>query len=110
MVPVALGDPQHASNCVFFISQSIIMLKKQALLISVLTKVSKNFDFSVREKEIYESWEKGGFFNADPTSLKPSYSLLMPPPNLTGDLHLGHAMQHSILDAIATTAPRIVAL
>ena len=53
------------------------------------------------EKEIYNFWEKQKFFSADPKSKKKSYSLLIPPPNLTGELHLGHAMQHSILDAIA---------
>lgn len=64
--------------------------------------MGKNADnFSAREKEIYESWEKAGYFSADPSSSKPSYGLLMPPPNLTGKPHLGYAMQHSILDAIA---------
>lgn len=53
------------------------------------------------EKKWYKFWEEQGFFNADPTSSKPAYSLLIPPPNLTGELHLGHAMQHSILDAVA---------
>lgn len=53
------------------------------------------------EKEIYDFWEKSGLFNADPTSTKKPFSLLIPPPNLTGELHLGHAMQHSILDAVA---------
>jgi len=53
------------------------------------------------EQEIYHSWEKAGLFRADPASSKKPYSLLMPPPNLTGELHLGHAMQHSILDALA---------
>jgi len=55
----------------------------------------------INEKEIYDFWENNGYFNADLKSQKPSYSLLMPPPNLTGELHLGHAMQHSILDAVA---------
>lgn len=53
------------------------------------------------EKNIYNFWEKEKLFRADPISDKKSYSLLIPPPNLTGELHLGHAMQHSILDAIA---------
>ena len=53
------------------------------------------------EKEIYEFWEKKNLFSADPKSKKKPFSLLIPPPNLTGELHLGHAMQHSILDAIA---------
>ena len=40
-------------------------------------------------------------FRANPKSKKPRHSLLIPPPNLTGGLHLGHAMQHAILDAVA---------
>lgn len=53
------------------------------------------------EEKMYKFWESSGFFKADPSSSKPAYSLLMPPPNLTGSLHLGHAMQHVILDALA---------
>ncbi|MDO8498526.1 MAG: valine--tRNA ligase [bacterium] len=53
------------------------------------------------EKEWYEFWEKSGFFKADPSLSKKPYSLLMPPPNVNGELHLGHAMQQSILDALA---------
>lgn len=53
------------------------------------------------EEQMYQFWSEKGFFKADPTSSKKPYSILMPPPNLTGELHLGHAMQHSILDAIA---------
>ncbi|MFH1832811.1 MAG: valine--tRNA ligase [Candidatus Levyibacteriota bacterium] len=53
------------------------------------------------EEQMYDFWQKNGFFKADPKSSKKPYSILMPPPNLTGELHLGHAMQHSILDAIA---------
>jgi len=60
-----------------------------------------NTDQLQKEKEIYKSWEKEGLFRADPNSNKPAYSLLMPPPNLTGELHLGHAMQHAIMDALA---------
>lgn len=54
-----------------------------------------------REEALYRFWKEKGYFKADPASLKKPYSLLMPPPNLTGELHLGHAMQHAIMDAIA---------
>jgi len=54
-----------------------------------------------QEKYWYSLWEENGYFKANPSAKKKHYSLLMPPPNLTGELHLGHAMQHSILDAIA---------
>src|SRR3989338_2786792 len=60
-------------------------------------------DQQTKEQEIYKFWEKEGLFSADPDSNKRPYSLLMPPPNLTGDLHLGHAMQHAILDAVTRT-------
>ncbi len=63
------------------------------------TKYNKMQDKS--EKEIYDFWEKEKLFSADPTSPKKPYSLLIPPPNLTGELHLGHAMQHAILDTVA---------
>src|SRR3989344_2457448 len=53
------------------------------------------------EEKWYQFWEKEGLFKADPNSKKPSYCLLMPPPNVTGALHLGHAMEHSIMDALA---------
>jgi len=53
------------------------------------------------EQKWYKFWEDSGFFKADPTSSKKPYGLLMPPPNITGSLHLGHATQHSIMDAIA---------
>ncbi len=53
------------------------------------------------EKKWYDFWEKNDYFKADPNSSKKPYSLLMPPPNLTGSPHLGHTMQHAILDAIA---------
>ena len=49
----------------------------------------------------YQFWEGSGFFKADPNSPKKPYSLLMPPPNVNGELHLGHAMQQSILDTLA---------
>jgi valyl-tRNA synthetase len=58
-------------------------------------------DDTKTELDWYKFWEEQGFFRANPDSQKPPYSLLMPPPNLTGEPHLGHAMQHAILDALA---------
>lgn len=53
------------------------------------------------EKKWYTFWQEQGFFRADPNSDKTPFSLLMPPPNLTGEAHMGHALQHAILDAVA---------
>ena len=53
------------------------------------------------EQKWYDFWEKHGYFKANPDSDRPAFSILMPPPNLTGDLHLGHVMQHAIMDTVA---------
>src|SRR3989338_2618768 len=53
------------------------------------------------EKKIYTFWEKAGLFKSGVDYSKKVFSLLIPPPNLTGELHIGHAMQHSILDTVA---------
>ena len=63
--------------------------------------MDKNNSYKGIEEKIYKEWEEKGYFKADPNSQKKPFSILMPPPNLTGELHLGHAMQHSILDAVA---------
>ncbi len=54
------------------------------------------------EDTIYKEWEKSGFFNPDnlPGKRKKQFSILMPPPNVTGILHLGHAMEQAIMDTM----------
>jgi len=52
------------------------------------------------EKKWYEFWEKHGFFGADATSSKPSYCIVMPPPNVTGVLHMGHALVNTLQDIL----------
>ena len=62
-----------------------------------LPKVYNPADF---EDAIYEKWEKSGFFNPDNLKGAP-YSIMMPPPNVTGVLHLGHALENSLMDIMA---------
>lgn len=52
------------------------------------------------EKKWYDFWEEGGFFQADPLSSKPAYSIVMPPPNITGVLHMGHALNNTLQDIL----------
>lgn len=68
---------------------------------SLPDELGKNYNHQKSEIKWYQFWEEHGYFKADPESSKPSYSLLMPPPNVTGALHMGHAMEHSVMDAIA---------
>jgi valyl-tRNA synthetase len=48
----------------------------------------------------YERWEKAGYFTADAQSDAPAYSIVIPPPNVTGSLHIGHALDHTLMDAL----------
>jgi valyl-tRNA synthetase len=48
----------------------------------------------------YERWEKAGYFTADATSDAPAYCIVIPPPNVTGSLHIGHALDHTLIDAL----------
>jgi valyl-tRNA synthetase len=51
------------------------------------------------EGPLYERWVKAGYFTADPDSGKPPFTIVIPPPNVTGSLHLGHALDHTLIDA-----------
>ena len=52
------------------------------------------------EDKIYKFWEDNGFFKADAKSPKPSYSMVIPPPNVTGVLHMGHALDETLQDIL----------
>ncbi|WP_326662254.1 valine--tRNA ligase [Streptomyces sp. NBC_00385] len=52
------------------------------------------------EGKLYERWVERGYFEADENSDKPPYSIVIPPPNVTGSLHLGHAFEHTLIDAL----------
>ncbi|WP_435245373.1 valine--tRNA ligase [Streptomyces sp. NRRL F-5630] len=52
------------------------------------------------EGPLYERWVERGYFEADATSEKPPYTIVIPPPNVTGSLHLGHAFEHTLIDAL----------
>ncbi|MEV4129321.1 valine--tRNA ligase [Nocardia sp. NPDC049707] len=52
------------------------------------------------EGELYVRWVDRGYFKADETSDKPAYAIVIPPPNVTGRLHMGHAYEHTQIDAI----------
>lgn len=52
------------------------------------------------ENEIYKKWEDGGYFHAEVNKNKKPFTIVMPPPNVTGQLHLGHALNNTIQDII----------
>jgi valyl-tRNA synthetase len=52
------------------------------------------------EARLYEQWVKAGYFTADADSPAPPYCIVIPPPNVTGSLHIGHALDHTLIDAL----------
>ena len=67
---------------------------------SPATDLPKSWDPAAAESAIYQKWLDAGYFEADPTSTKPGYSIVLPPPNVTGSLHMGHALEHTMMDAL----------
>src|SRR4051794_33004758 len=49
----------------------------------------------------YEQWVERGYFVADPSSGRRPFSIVLPPPNVTGSLHMGHALNHTLMDAMS---------
>jgi valyl-tRNA synthetase len=60
----------------------------------------KTWDPSAVEADLYQGWVDAGYFTADATSGKPPYSIVLPPPNVTGNLHMGHALDHTLMDVL----------
>ncbi len=52
------------------------------------------------EARVYAEWEKAGYFKSHDQSNKPPFSIILPPPNVTGFLHIGHALDHTIQDLL----------
>jgi valyl-tRNA synthetase len=52
------------------------------------------------EAPLYQKWQSAGYFKADANSNKPPFTIVIPPPNVTGSLHIGHALDHTIQDLL----------
>lgn len=65
-----------------------------------MDELSKSFEPKLVEDKWYTFWESGGFFTANATSNRPAYTLVMPPPNVTGTLHMGHALVNTLQDVL----------
>ena len=52
------------------------------------------------EVRLYKKWQDAGYFKADAKSKKPPFTIVIPPPNVTGSLHIGHALDHTIQDLL----------
>ena len=62
--------------------------------------LDKTYDPKEIEARLYPEWEQGGAFKAHPESAKPPYCIVIPPPNVTGSLHMGHALDNTLQDIL----------
>ncbi|MGI6282586.1 valine--tRNA ligase [Caproicibacterium lactatifermentans] len=63
-------------------------------------QLAKTYNPGEVEDRIYDFWIKGGYFHAEPDPKKKPYTIVIPPPNITGQLHLGHAMDETLQDIL----------
>ena len=63
-------------------------------------ELTKSFEPQAIEARWYPIWESAGYFRAKLESDKPAYAIMLPPPNVTGTLHMGHAFQDTLMDAL----------
>ena len=72
--------------------------RKDAFIVT--KELSKQYDPKQVEGRTYEFWMNGGYFHAVPNSGKEPYTIVMPPPNITGQLHMGHALDNTLQDIL----------
>ena len=63
-------------------------------------ELAKQYDPKEVEDRIYQSWLKGKYFHAKCEEGKPTYTIVIPPPNITGQLHMGHALDNTLQDIL----------
>ena len=68
-----------------------------------MKELNKTYDPKDFEEKIYDYWMKNNYFRAEVDENKKPYSIVMPPPNVTGNLHMGHALNNTIQDVLIRT-------
>ena len=64
-------------------------------------ELAKTYDPSQIEDRIYANWEEKGYFHAEVDPKKKPFTIMMPPPNITGQLHMGHALDNTMQDILS---------
>ena len=64
------------------------------------SELSKFYEPNKIENKIYDFWQNNGYFKAKIEKNKKPYTIVMPPPNITGNLHMGHALDETLQDII----------
>lgn len=74
--------------------------KEQLVGTNRADQLPKSWEPQAVEKDLYEGWVSAGYFTPDASSEAEPYSIVLPPPNVTGQLHMGHALDHTLIDSI----------
>ncbi len=64
------------------------------------TNLNKTYDPKEFESRLYDEWMEKGYFASKPNKDKKPFTIMMPPPNITGQLHMGHALDHTLQDVL----------
>ena len=65
-----------------------------------MADMQKTYDPSSVEERLYAKWEQNGYFHQEPQKGKKTFTIVMPPPNITGQLHMGHALDNMMQDVL----------
>lgn len=68
-----------------------------------IDQIDKNFDPAAHEQRLYREWQDKGYFTPQPDPEKDPYTIVIPPPNITGQLHMGHALDNTLQDILIRT-------
>ena len=63
-------------------------------------QLDKNYDPKSFEEKLYKNWEEKGYFKPSDDRSRPAFSIVIPPPNITGQLHMGHALDNTLQDIL----------
>ena len=106
-----ISSPDSSDPCfpgLFLLADVFPALDKSGALwhpsAPMLSELAKAYEPQAVEAKWYAAWIDGKCFEADPTSSKDGYSIVIPPPNVTGILHLGHVLNNALQDILARRA------
>ena len=65
-----------------------------------IKNLAKTYDPEQVEDRLYKEWMEKGYFHAEPDKSKKPFTIVIPPPNITGQLHMGHALDNTLQDIL----------
>ena len=100
--PVIIREPTSpfATPRVKFTATPLAHRKSKYTMTSTSNDIPTRFDFATAQERLFQMWNEGGYFHSEPDSSKQPFTIVIPPPNVTGALHLGHALNNTLQDVV----------